>query len=73
MYPIPGGLAVNANGHFLKIHTRFSIGAGMVSKNSFELLLHRNIPNDDYCGLPDGMKDFSTFEHKFDLEVGDLD
>ena len=73
MYPIPGGLAVKGPKNFLKLFSKFSIGAGMRTSTSFELMLHRKLSTDDGFGLGTGVNDMTFVTHEFSLEFGELE
>ncbi|CAG9321689.1 MAN2A2_4 [Blepharisma stoltei] len=57
MYPVPGGFAINMGKEAFKIFPKFSLGVGIVSHTSFEILMHRNAPLDDSLGLGEGVDD----------------
>ena len=71
MYPIPGGLLVKSSDSFLRLHSKSFIGAGIHSKDSFELLLHRNLAQDDSRGLAHGVNDNTFVEHEFEVELAE--
>jgi len=72
MYPIPGGLVVNIGKEYLQIFPKFSMGAAMVNQNTFELLMHRNLAQDDNFGLSTGVDDTTYVDYHFEIEIGDL-
>jgi hypothetical protein len=71
-YPILGGLLINSSLEMM-IVPKFPVGAGMLSKNSFEFILHRNSAQDDSCGLVEVLKDETTTHHSFFISLGAVD
>lgn len=72
MYPFPGGLAVKVGNSYMKIFPEFSLGVEMVSNNSFEILMHRNLNQDDDFGLAHHTDDRSFVNFHFEVELGEL-
>ncbi|CAG9332642.1 MAN2A2_10 [Blepharisma stoltei] len=73
MYPIPGGFMVKLENIYMAAFPKFTLGLGIVSNSAFELLLQRNLNNDDGFGLLQGLNDQELAEHVFDFEFGTLD
>lgn len=71
-YPILGGLLINSSLEMM-IVPKFPVGAGMLSKNSFEFILHRNSAQDDSCGLVEVLKDETTAHYSFFISLGAVD
>lgn len=71
-YPILGGLLINSSLEMMII-PKFPVGAGMLSQNSFEFILHRNTAQDDSCGLVQVLNDETTTQHSFYISLGSID
>ncbi|CAG9323240.1 MAN2A2_5 [Blepharisma stoltei] len=72
MYPAPGGFAVKLDDEYLQVFPKFSIGVAMVNEGSFELLLHRNLGQDDNFGLSTGVDDKKFVHYHFEIELNKL-
>lgn len=72
MYPAPGGFAVKLKENYFKLFSKFSLGVHMASKESFEILMHRSLAQDDNLGLNEGVDDRTFVNYKFEIEIGDL-
>ncbi|CAG9332239.1 MAN2A2_9 [Blepharisma stoltei] len=72
MYPVSGGFAVNIGYEYLKIIPKFSLGVAIANENSFEILMHRNLDQDDDFGLLEGVDDRTFVDYHFEIELGEL-
>mmetsp|Transcript_9127 Transcript_9127/g.9079 ORF Transcript_9127/g.9079 Transcript_9127/m.9079 type:complete len:92 (+) Transcript_9127:696-971(+) len=72
MYPTPGGFAIKLNNEYIKFYPKFSLGVGIVNQNSFEILMHRSLANDDTFGLVMGVDDKTFVKYHYEIEIGDL-